>query len=141
MSNRLFKPSKDDNDNIQRNNIRANSIASNLITSPGLSLGSGVTVKGIYTGSFTMTPNNGAAISTFVQQSQTISGLAVGDVVSVDVFGSPAAYVSFERAYISNTDTLTVVWRNLHHSTSVVDNWTNADTSIKTIRYLWFDLT
>lgn len=98
-------------------------------------------IKGIHYGSFTMTPNNGAAISTFATQNQTISGISVGDVISLDISGTAAAYVGFERAFISSENTLTVIWRNLHHSTAAADNITNADANVKTFRYLWFDLT
>lgn len=120
----------------------SNNFSSRNINLNRMSLGeNGTPVSGIYFGSFTMTPNNGAAISTFVEQTQTISGISVGDMISLDISGTPAAYVAFERAYISSANTLTIVWRNLHHSSSVTDGLSYTDTVAKTFRYLWFDLT
>ena len=107
-----------------------------------LKVGTGaIPIKAIRRGSFTITPNNGSAISTYAEQNQTISGLSVGDIVLLDISGVPAPYVSFERSYVSLQDTLTIVWRNLHHSSSTVDSLSYADSSVKTITYLWFDLT
>jgi hypothetical protein len=101
----------------------------------------GSPIKSIKIGSFTMIPNNGSVISTFVQQNKIIPGLHVDDIVFVEVSGASAAYVSFERAFISSSDTLTVVWRNLHHSSSATDNLAYADGNVKTIKYMWLDLT
>lgn len=119
----------------------SNNFSSRKINSNSLVVGDGPQIKAIRTGTFFMFPNNAAAISTFAQQTQTISGLSVGDIVHLDIFGTPATYVAFERCYVSGTDTLTIIWRNLHHSSSATDNLAYADSGEKLIRYLWFDLT
>ena len=120
------------------NNLSSRNIASNRIT---VGQADATPILGIYTGTFTIIPNSGSAFSTVATQNQTLDGVSVGDLIFVNMTGTEAAYVQLDRVYVSANDTITLVWRNTHNSSATTDNLSYSDTQIKTITYVWFDLT
>lgn len=120
------------------NNLSSRNIVSNRIT---VGQTGATPILGIYSGTFTIVPNSGSSFSTVVTQNQTVDGVSVGDLIFVNMTGTEAPYVQLDRVYVSANDTISIVWRNTHNSSAATDNLSYADTNIKTITYVWFDLT